>query len=148
MTSPEVHILIVSATDADTRLVHELADEYRAAMILDSRCDHRDGMTRLEQSLGSCYARLPDDLRVSSLLVGKIAGIVRSWRNRTCILVLVNADQVEPFSAAVHAACPPGVKVKVARKGSGTPDSDIDPGESQRPVQGFSKECSGAPQPH
>ncbi len=148
MTSPDVHILIASTTDADTRLVLDLADEHSAAMILDGRCDHRDDMARLEQSLGSCYARLPGDLRVSGLLVSKIAGIVSSWRNWTCVLVLVDSDQVEPFFAAVQAACPPRVKVEIARKGSGMPDGDIDPSESQRQIRGFSKECNGASQPH
>ncbi len=148
MTSLDVHILIASATGADTRLVLDLVGEHSVTMILDGRCDHRDGMTRLEQLLGSCYARLPSDLRVGGLLVSKIAGIVRSWRNRTCVLVLVDIDQVEPFSAAVQAACPPGMKVEVARKGSGPPDGDADPGESQRQIRGFSKECNGASQPH
>jgi len=148
MKSPDVHILIVSATDADTRLVLELADEYGAAMILDGRCDYGDSMTRLEQLFGPCYARLPSNVRVSSLLVSKIACIVSSWRNRTCILVLVDADQVEPFSAAVQAACPPGVQVEVAKKDSGTPDGDADPGESQRPIRGSSKECNGSSQPY
>jgi len=131
MKLPDVHILIADATGADMHFVLDLADEHSAAMILDGRCDHRDGMTRLEQSLGSCYARLPDNLRVSGLMVSKIAGIVRSWRDRTCILVLVDTDQVEPFSTVVKAACPPGVKVEVSREGPEPQNGDIYEGGRQ-----------------
>jgi len=137
MKSLDAHVLIASAADADTQLVLGLAGEHSVAMILDGRCDHRDGMTRLEQLLGSCYVRLPSDLRVSGLLVSKIAGIACSWRDRTCILVLVDTDQVDPFSAAVQAACPPGVQVEVARKGSGPQNGDTKPGESQRQIRDF-----------
>jgi len=115
---PTVRVWVASATGMRANLVLDLAEEHDIAMILDNRRDPENDAalyptTTLARLLGPCYARLPGDPRVSGLCIGEITGMGSLWRGRSSILVLADADQIEPLIALARTACEPHVTVEL-----------------------------------
>ena len=127
LSVPTVRILIASATDMRAYAVLDLAEEHDIAMILDSRRDQESDASTFARLLGPCYARLPSDPGVSGLCIGEITGMGSLWRGQSSILVLADADQIEPLIALARTACEPHVTVELVPLSSPVQRSRLQP---------------------
>lgn len=120
-----VRVLIAHATGMSAYPVIDLAEEHDVALVLDNRRDHGRDTSTLEWLLGPCYARLPGDPRVSSLYIGKVTSITNTWRRQSSILVLTDADQVEPLTTLARTACEPHVTVELIKKAASSARKEL-----------------------
>jgi hypothetical protein len=120
-----VRVLIAHATGMSAYPVIDLAEEHDIALVLDNRRDHGRDTSTLEWLLGPCYARLPGDPRVSSLYIGKVTSITNTWRGQSSILVLADADQVEPLTTLARTACEPHVTVELIKKAASSARKEL-----------------------
>jgi len=120
-----VRVLIAHATGMSAYPVIDLAEEHDIALVLDNRRDHGRDTSTLEWLLGPCYARLPGDPRVSSLYIGKVTSITNTWRGQSSILVLTDADQIEPLTTLARTACEPHVTVELIKKAASSARKEL-----------------------